>query len=124
MLIKVHRQPQFICSGDTVADSSQFDTKCGLISIKATLGVRSLVHPSGTTHVHSIVDQTVMNLQGHRNDAGKSRPAWLFVALALVHLDSARVWLSYQAIIWISILARLLQDFANLVTYVCIALIP
>ena len=33
-----------------------------------------------------------MNLQGHRNDAGESRP----VALPLVCLDYAGVWLSCQ----------------------------
>ena len=52
-----------------------------------------------------------MNLQGHRNDAGESRP----VAMPLVCLDSAGVWLSCQAIIWISVLAGL---FWVLVTYV------
>ena len=58
-----------------------------------------------------------MNLQGHRNDASESRPAWLFVALSLVHLDSAGVWLSCQAIIWISVLVGLFRVFANPVTY-------
>ena len=39
-----------------------------------------------------------MNLKGHRNDAGESRP----VSLPLECLDSIGVWLSCQAIIWIS----------------------
>ena len=42
---------------------------------------------------------------------------WLFVALSLVGLDSAVVWLSYQAIIGISVLAGLLPVFANPVTF-------
>ena len=42
---------------------------------------------------------------------------WLFVALPLVCLDSARVWLSCQAIIWISVLAGLFRVFLNQVTY-------
>ena len=37
-----------------------------------------------------------MNLQGHRNDAGESRP----VSLPLVYLDSAGMWFSCQAIIF------------------------
>ena len=41
----------------------------------------------------------------------------LFVALPLVCLDSAGVWLSSQAIIWISVLAGLFRVFANQVTY-------
>ena len=41
----------------------------------------------------------------------------LFVALPLVCLDSAGVWLSCQAIIWISVLAGLFRVFANQVTY-------
>ena len=43
-------------------------------------------------------------------------PTWLFVALPLVCLDSAGVWLSCQAIIWISVLAGLFRVFANQVT--------
>ena len=60
-----------------------------------------------------------MNLQGHRNDASESRPCYVlnFVALSLVCLDSARVWLSCQAIIRISVLAELFCIFANPVTY-------
>ena len=42
VFIKVHRQPQFTCQADTVADSS------------LTAGVALLVCPRGTTH--SIVD--------------------------------------------------------------------
>ena len=39
------------------------------------------------------------------------------LALPLVCLDSAGVWLSCQAIIWISVLAGLFRVFANQVTY-------
>ena len=39
------------------------------------------------------------------------------VALPLVCLDSAGVWLSCQAIIWISVLAGLFWVFANQVTF-------
>ena len=39
------------------------------------------------------------------------------VALPLVCLDSAGVWLSCQAISWISVLAGLFRVFANQVTY-------
>ena len=35
------------------------------------------------------------------------------LALPLVCLDSAGVWLSYQAIIWISVLVGLFRVFAN-----------
>ena len=42
---------------------------------------------------------------------------WLFVALSLVCLDSARVWLSCQAIIGISVRAGLYWVFANPVTF-------
>ena len=59
-----------------------------------------------------------MNLQGHRNDAGDSRPGYVFVPLPLVYLDSAGVWLSCQAIIWILVLVGLFWVFANQVTYV------
>ena len=59
-----------------------------------------------------------MNLLGHRNDAGESRPGYIFVALPLVCLDSAGVWLSCQAIIWILVLAGLFRGFANQVTYI------
>jgi len=59
-----------------------------------------------------------MNLQGHRNEAG-GKQTWLFVALPLVCLDSAGVWLSCQAIIWISVLAGLLPVLAIQVTYAC-----
>ena len=57
-----------------------------------------------------------MNLQGYRNDASESKPR-LFVALSFVCLDSARVWLSCQAIIGISVLAGLFWVFANPVTF-------
>ena len=50
-----------------------------------------------------------MNLQGHRNDGSGSRPG---SAIGV----SAGVWLSCQAIIWISVLAGLLRVFANQVT--------
>ena len=49
-----------------------------------------------------------MNLKGHRNDASESKPGSL--------MDSARDWLSCQAIIWISVLTGLFQVFANPVT--------
>ena len=49
-----------------------------------------------------------MNLQGHRKDASQSRPGYLY-------LDSAQVWLSCQAIVWISVLAEIVLGFANLV---------
>ena len=39
------------------------------------------------------------------------------LALSLVCLDSARVWLSCQAIKWISVLAGLCRVLANPVTY-------
>ena len=39
------------------------------------------------------------------------------LALPLVCLDSAGVWLSCQAIIWISVLAGLFRVFANQVTF-------
>ena len=58
-----------------------------------------------------------MNLQGHRNDAGESRLGYLYVALPFVWLDSAGVWPSSQAIIWISVLAGLFRGFANQVTF-------
>ena len=51
-----------------------------------------------------------------KNDASESRPGYLYKALSLVCLDSARVSLLCQAIIWISVLARLFQVFANPVT--------
>ena len=57
-----------------------------------------------------------MNLQGHSLEM----MTWLFVALPLMCLDSAgvRVWLSCQAIIWITVLAGLLfWVFANQVTF-------
>ena len=38
---------------------------------------------------------------------------WIFVALPLVYLDSTGVWLSCQAIIWISVLAGLFRVFTN-----------
>ena len=40
------------------------------------------------------------------------------LALPLVCLNSAGVWLSCQAIIWISVIARLFRVFATQVTYV------
>ena len=43
---------------------------------------------------------------------------WLSLALSLVCLDSTRVWLSCQAIKWISVLAEFYQVLANPVTYV------
>ena len=46
------RQLQFTCAGDMVTDSSLIPPSVALAC--------------GTTH--SIVDRTVMNLQGHRND--------------------------------------------------------
>ena len=58
-----------------------------------------LVHLSGTIW-------TIMDLQGQENS----------LALSLVCLDSARVWLSCQAIKWISVLAGLCWVLANPVT--------
>ena len=54
-----------------------------------------------------------MNLQGHRNDASD---LCICSSLVGVYLDSARVWLSCQVIIGISVLAGLFRDFANPVT--------
>ena len=45
------------------------------------------------------------------------KQTWLFVALPLVCLDSAGVWLLCQAIIWISVLAGLFRVFANQITF-------
>ena len=58
-----------------------------------------------------------MDLQGHKNAACESRSGYISLALSLVCLDSAGVWLSCQAINWISVLARLFQVLANPVTY-------
>ena len=58
MSIEVHREPQLTFQVSMAAESSSKPS------------VASLVHPRGTTH--SIVD--VMNLQGHSNDAGESKP--------------------------------------------------
>ena len=64
-----------------------------------------------------------MNLQGYRNDPSESRPGYLYIALSLMYLDSARVWLSCQVIIGISVLVGLFQVFANPVTYSAIVTI-
>ena len=45
------------------------------------------------------------------------------LALSLVCLDSAKVWLSCQAIKWISVLAELCQVLANPVTYVLLCVL-
>ena len=58
VFITVHKQPQFTCQANTVADSS----------LKPIVVL--LVRP-----VASYTPQwTVMNLQGHKNDASESRP--------------------------------------------------
>ena len=85
----------------------QFDTKCGLISAP---------HARGTTH--SIED--FHEFTGSQKWC-RWKKTWLFVALPLVCLDSAGVWLSCQAIIWISALAGLFWVFAQ-VTYACVAI--
>ena len=61
VFIEVHRHPQFTCQAGAVADGSLIPS------------VALLVRPRGTTH--SIVD--CHELQGHRNDAGESRPGYL-----------------------------------------------
>ena len=63
-----------------------------------TPSVALLVRPRGTTH--SIVDC--------REFTG-SQPVKADLALPSVCLDSAGVWLSCQAIMWISVLAGFLQ---------------
>ena len=98
MSIEVHKQSQFTCQANTVTSSS------------LTPIVALLVHPSGTAH--SIVDYH--EFTGSQNDANESRP----VVLSLVYVDSAKVWLSCQAIIGISVLVELFWVFANPVTYV------
>ena len=45
------------------------------------------------------------------------KQTWLSLALSLVCLDGARVWLSYQAIKWISVLTTLGWVLANPVTF-------
>ena len=50
------------------------------------------------------------------------KQTWLSLALSLVCLDSARVWLSCQAIKWIAVLAGLCRVLANPVTYINIDL--
>ena len=67
VFIEVHRQPQFSCQAGTVAESS------------LTPSVALLMYPRGTTH--SIV--RLMNLQGHRNYAGESRPGYLICSSAI-----------------------------------------
>ena len=62
VFIEVHSHPQFACQAGTVADGSLIPS------------VALLVCPRGTTH--SIVDCHEF-LQGHRNDAGESRPGYL-----------------------------------------------
>ena len=59
----------------------QFDTTCSLISA-----------PQWHHTSHSA--WTVMDLHGQINAVRESRPAWSSLALSLVCLDSARVWLS------------------------------
>ena len=98
---EVHKHPQFTCQADTVTGSS------------LTPSVALLVHPSGTAHPQ----WTVMNLQGHKNDASESRP----VALSLVCLDSvisARVWLSCQAIIGIYQFLRDCSKFLQIQSHI------
>ena len=55
-----------------------------------------------------------MDLQKQKNAACESRPVYI-LALSLVCLDkyNPRVWLSCQAIKWISVLAGLCQVFAK-----------
>ena len=101
VFIEVHRQPQFTCQADMVADGSLIPS------------VALLVHPRGTTH--SIED--CHEFTGSQKWC-RWKQTWLFVALPLVCLDSAGVWLSCQPIIWISVLAGLFRVFANQVTYV------
>ena len=69
--------------------------------------VKTIAGNSLTPHATLLVRRsgtiwTVINLQGQKNDACESRPGCLSLALSLVCLDSARVWLSCQAIKWIA----------------------
>ena len=92
VFIEVHRQPQFTCH----ADSS------------LTPSVTLLAHSSGTAYrLHT--ESTVVNLQGPRNDTNESRPGSVIGVSGYTY--RARVWLSYQAIIWISVLVRLFRVF-------------
>ena len=75
----MHQQPQFIHQANTVTDS------CLIPSVAL------LVRPSSTAHF--IVD------------CHELPQTWLFVAVPMVCLDYARVWLSFQAIVWILVLA-------------------
>ena len=53
-----------------------------------------------------------MNLQGHRNDSNESR---LVICSSMTGVSgSARLWLSCQAIIWISLLVGLLQSHSHM----------
>ena len=74
VFIEVHKNPQFTCQTLTVADSSLIPT------------VALLVHLRSTTC--SIVD--CHELQGHKNDTSESK----LVAMSMICLDSARVWLA------------------------------
>ena len=89
---KTQKQPQHTCQAKVVADSS--------LTPHAAL----LMHPSGTIW-------TDMDLQGQKNAAYESRPGFHQPC------PSARVWLSRQAIKWISVLAGLCRVLANPVTY-------
>ena len=81
VFIEVNKQPRFTCQADIIAKSSM------------TLNVALLVHPSSI--IHSIED--CHKFTGSQNDANGSRP----VVLSLACLDSARVWFSCPAIIWV-----------------------
>ena len=83
----MYKQPQLTCQADTVTDSS------------LTQSVALLVHPRGTTH--SIVDCHVFtgSQKGYRPKQT--------IVLPIVCLDSARVWLSCQAI------SRILPGFCK-----------
>ena len=95
---KTQKQPQCTCQAQTVVGSS--------LTPHADL----LVHPTGTIW-------TIMNLQYQKNAACE---CCLSLVLSLVCLDSTRVWLSCQAIKWISVLAGLCRILANPVTYLWI----
>ena len=70
---------------------------CGYYNICCMCGIVASsqeVENEATACAHLIT-----NLIIHKNNVSDCRPLWLLVAMSLVYLDGARVWLSRQTII-------------------------
>ena len=113
--IHLNRKAAIVCSLKCTDIYTQFTCQAGTVTDSSLIPIASvtlLVRPRSTTH--SKVD--CHEFTGSQKWC-RSKRTRLFVALPLVCLDSAGVWLSCQTIIWISVFAGLFQVFANQVTY-------